>query len=172
MSIGTVTTLRNTCNEFRRKFCDRGPATIRQCPGATEDWTGRPEFRVPFGVYGLACLPRETTHTKPPHEARRFGVYENSGETRESVHAKGAPRSPGRPVQSCVAPGHWRMLPAPTRTNNNPNCGPITTLVRSAHLVRCSTRLSGGVKKKLRGGPPRPGLLKRGVTYTRRRPSM
>ena len=80
---------------FRRHRYHGVPATIRQCPGATEDWTGRPGLRGPFGVYGFVRFPSVFVYTKPPRFARRFGVYDFSvGNARIRIRQRG----PGAPA--------------------------------------------------------------------------
>jgi len=58
-----------------------------------------------WSARGLLRLLRGVLRILPAGDLRWRG-----GDTRCARCNKcGAPRSPGRPVQSCVAPGHWRI---------------------------------------------------------------
>ncbi len=60
---------------------------------------------------------QEIIYTKPLREARRFGIYENSGK-HTNLYTPKAPRSPGRLVQASVALGHWCIfVPPPLPTD-------------------------------------------------------
>ncbi len=94
-------------------------------------------------------------YTKPPLEAQRLGVNENSGKMHKFVYIK-VFWSAGRPVQASVAPGHWCIFAG--KKSQTPRCGTQEDITVSetrkqhetqhAHTVCTTQRYGKGAKRR------------------------